>query len=97
MTECHELAGGLIRIAVSHEMHSWEEYARTLEPRFAAGLARAAQEMGSNVKHFLCSFEPIPMSEWTRIEVFNGRRWTCLYDESHPKVKLMDYFGRRGR
>jgi len=75
MTECYERGSGLVRLAVSHTLHPWEEYVRTLDARFAAGLARSARELGSNVKHFFCSFEPISRSEWTQIEVFNGRRW----------------------
>ena len=72
MTEMILYAGGLVRIGVDDDLapydwRAWKKKSR-VGRRTAAALEMAAREVGSCVRDWWVSFEPVPMSDWSALE-----------------------------
>jgi hypothetical protein len=78
MTEMYKMGGGLVRIGVNRTdvaLISFEEWAKTIPPKFAARLRHNARKVSGNCKHHWVACDAVPMERWSAVDTYNGRAW----------------------
>lgn len=79
VAECAEIGQGLFRIGVAPEAApvTWEQFVESggLPRKMARELKRSARADGSRVEDWRLRYDPLPFTEWARVELWNGREW----------------------